>query len=800
MKVVGWLVSPPRSLATPTGHRSSPRHDKQHPCSRRAARVKPGRERCVMHHDPNPFDESADENPFSNGGRGGARGGGGKWQFSFGFGGGGGGGSKGGATVGFEGHGKELLQWEADLKRREADIKRREEALKSAGVPPEDKNWPPFFPIIHHDIANEIPANAQKLQYLVFVSWLGIVLCLFWNFIAVIVCWIRGGDSKLFFLATIYGMLGIPLSYLMWYRPLYRAMRTDSAFSFGWFFLCYMLHIAFCVFAAIAPPVIFRGKSLTGILAAIDTFSDHAIVGIFYFVGFALFCLETLVTCEHLGSSESIHVFQRTQVKWAMEEILQKPTSHQYYLFLLQFCAYMRGPIGDVRRERKLNSHHSLNLLLSLLLIKPQSKGLKGRRRAASSSREKGQRQLAKMAISSLHATTSLHSPCTTNTSFRQNQVILFTTRSSRRGSTRHGGARTCFQVSCSADKPVVIGLAADSGCGKSTFMRRLTSVFGGAAEPPKGGNPDSNTLISDTTTVICLDDYHSLDRTGRKEKGVTALDPRANDFDLMYEQVKAIKEGKAIDKPIYNHVTGLLDPPELIQPPKIFVIEGLHPMFDERVRELLDFSIYLDISDEVKFAWKIQRDMAERGHSLESIQASIEARKPDFDAFIDPQKQFADAVIEVLPTQLIPDDNEGKVLRVKLIMKEGVTNFNPVYLFDEGSSITWVPCGRKLTCSYPGIKFAYGPDSYFGNEVSVLEMDGQFDRLDELIYVESHLSNLSTKFYGEVTQQMLKHADFPGSNNGTGLFQTIVGLKIRDLYEQIIAERAGAPAEAAKV
>ena len=71
------------------------------------------------------------------------------------------------------------------------------------------------------------------------------------------------------------------------------------------------------------------------------------------------------------------------------------------------------------------------------------------------------------------------------------------------------------------------------------------------------------------------------------------------------------------------------------------------------------------------------------------------------------------------------------------------------------------------------------------------MEMDGQFDKLDELIYVESQLSNLSTKFHGEVTQQMLKHADFPGSNNGTGLFQTIIGLKIRDLYEQIIASRS---------
>ena len=124
------------------------------------------------------------------------------------------------------------------------------------------------------------------------------------------------------------------------------------------------------------------------------------------------------------------------------------------------------------------------------------------------------------------------------------------------------------------------------------------------------GGNPDSNTLISDSTTVICLDDYHSLDRYdargmvcvqivqcghelscrpalvtswspgahlkpvlsryGRKDKGVTALDSAAQDFDLMYEQISALKEGKSVEKPIYNHVTGLLDDPETIKAPKV--------------------------------------------------------------------------------------------------------------------------------------------------------------------------------------------------------------------------------------
>jgi len=318
-------------------------------------------------------------------------------------------------------------------------------------------------------------------------------------------------------------------------------------------------------------------------------------------------------------------------------------------------------------------------------------------------------------------------------------------------------------------DKVVLIGVAGDSGCGKSTFLRRITDVFG-----------------EDFVTVICLDDYHSLDRKQRKETGITALDPRANNFDLMYEQIKALKSGESIDKPIYNHETGMIDPPEKIHPNHIVVIEGLHPLYDERVRELIDFSVYLDISDEVKIAWKIKRDMSERGHRYEDVLASINARRPDFEAYIDPQKAHADVVIQILPTKLIPDDKEHKVLRVRLIQREGVKDFEPVYLFDEGSTINWIPCGRKLTCSYPGIKMYYGPDAYYGHEVSVLEVDGNFDNLEEMIYVEGHLSNTSTKYYGEMTHAMMNHQDYPGSNNGSGLFQVLVGLKMRSTYERL--------------
>ncbi|KAK9667767.1 hypothetical protein RND81_13G010200 [Saponaria officinalis] len=191
---------------------------------------------------------------------------------------------------------KEIADWEADLRRRELDIKRREDAVSRANIPTEEKNWPPFLPIIHHDIANEIPVHAQKLQYLAFASWLGIAFCLVYNIIAVTVCWVQGGGVKIFFLATIYAILGVPLSYVLWYRPLYRAMRTDSAIKFGWFFMMYLLHIVFCVFAAIAPPIVFHGESLTGILAAISIFPQHTLAGIFFLIGFGFFCLESILS------------------------------------------------------------------------------------------------------------------------------------------------------------------------------------------------------------------------------------------------------------------------------------------------------------------------------------------------------------------------------------------------------------------------------------------------------------------------------------------------------------------------
>lgn len=174
---------------------------------------------------------------------------------------------------------------------------------------------------------------------------------------------------------------------------------------------------------------------------------------------------------------------------------------------------------------------------------------------------------------------------------------------------------------------------------------------------------------------------------------------------------------------------------------------------------------------------------MEERGHSLESIMASIEARKPDFDAYIAPQKAFSDICIEVLPTDL--DKEDKKTLKVRCIQKKGVADFDPAYLFDEGSTIEWTPSASKLSSPEPGMKLASGPEEFYGQDVQVIEMDGNFDNIQELVYVESAMNNINTQFYGELTQAMLALASAPGSNNGTGLMQTLAAFAIRSLYEK---------------
>lgn len=183
------------------------------------------------------------------------------------------------------------------------------------------------------------------------------------------------------------------------------------------------------------------------------------------------------------------------------------------------------------------------------------------------------------------------------------------------------------------AESPYIftLGVAGDSGSGKTTFTEGIRSIFG-----------------TDLVSTITLDDYHRLDRDGRRKRGVTALNPEANRVDQIEQDLILLKRGVPVEKPVYNHTTGVFDPPVTFRPKKILILEGLHTLFTPTLRRYLDFSLFVDPVKEVKSDWKIRRDVQIRGYARDAVVREIAEREQDYERWIAPQKEYADAVIGI--------------------------------------------------------------------------------------------------------------------------------------------------------
>jgi phosphoribulokinase len=173
------------------------------------------------------------------------------------------------------------------------------------------------------------------------------------------------------------------------------------------------------------------------------------------------------------------------------------------------------------------------------------------------------------------------------------------------------------------------IGVAGDSGSGKTTFTGAIREIFG-----------------EDLVSSFSLDDYHRYDRGERRNLGITPLSPDANRIDRIERDLESLKRGEGIEKPVYNHGTGTFDPPVPFTPKKILILEGLHTLFTPELRSLLDFTLFVDPDREVKQFWKMKRDTGDRGYQTDEVEGELEGRAADYREYIAPQRQFADAVI----------------------------------------------------------------------------------------------------------------------------------------------------------
>lgn len=208
-------------------------------------------------------------------------------------------------------------------------------------------------------------------------------------------------------------------------------------------------------------------------------------------------------------------------------------------------------------------------------------------------------------------------------------------------------------------ERPIILGIVGDSAAGKTTLTRGLAQVFG-----------------EENVTAICTDDYHRYDRQQRAEMGISALHPDCNYLDIIEQHLDLLRQGKSILKPIYNHSSGKFDPPEYIEPNKYVIVEGLLGYSTRKMRESYDVKVYLAPPESLRASWKIKRDTRKRGYTDEQVLEQLRKREPDSEAYIRPQRKWADVVVSFYPPNEESEAN-NLLLNVKLILRPTIPHPN---------------------------------------------------------------------------------------------------------------------------
>lgn len=187
--------------------------------------------------------------------------------------------------------------------------------------------------------------------------------------------------------------------------------------------------------------------------------------------------------------------------------------------------------------------------------------------------------------------------------------------------------------MSKSNHKPFVIGVAGGSGSGKSTVTRQvLASIGPGMA------------------TVVYQDDYY-LDQTHLppEERPKNNYDhPQAFDWPLMMQHLQALRRGEPIEMPTYDFsLHNRASQTITVKPAPVIVVEGLFALFDADLRKMMSLKIFVDTAADVRFIRRLQRDIAERGRSTDSvIQQYLDTVRPMHKQFIEPTKRHADVIL----------------------------------------------------------------------------------------------------------------------------------------------------------
>lgn len=180
---------------------------------------------------------------------------------------------------------------------------------------------------------------------------------------------------------------------------------------------------------------------------------------------------------------------------------------------------------------------------------------------------------------------------------------------------------------------PFIIGIAGGTGSGKTTVVRKVVE-----------------NLPKNEVAIIPQDSYYKDNRhLPLEERQEINFDhPGSIEFKLLIDHIKKLKEGEVIKQPIYSYLTCMRSEESItVEAKKVIIIEGILILQNAQLRDLMDIKVYVDADNDDRLMRVIQRDLIERGRSVNKVLERYEKTvKPMHLQFVEPTKRYADVII----------------------------------------------------------------------------------------------------------------------------------------------------------
>jgi len=182
------------------------------------------------------------------------------------------------------------------------------------------------------------------------------------------------------------------------------------------------------------------------------------------------------------------------------------------------------------------------------------------------------------------------------------------------------------------AKKPLVIGIAGGTGSGKTTVVEKLMDA------------------LSSQDVVLLQHDWYYRDQAQlslQERQRINYDHPNSLETELLVDHIKQLLAGYPVQVPSYDFGRHTRRSETAVaEPGRIIIIEGILVLAEPSLRELMDIRIFVDTDDDIRFIRRLQRDIEERGRTVQSVIDQYCATvKPMHLEFVEPSKRYADII-----------------------------------------------------------------------------------------------------------------------------------------------------------